>query len=91
MIVLHSLQSRYSDNFSYYIQVVGVTNTNDDAAIIASFPEDGAILLSWFFVITTTPITWSSDRLTFFLFHILFARMFTCSWFPLAIFINWLA
>ena len=27
----------------------------DNAAIIASFPEGGTILLSWFFVITTTP------------------------------------
>ena len=30
----------------------------DDAAI-AYFPEGGTMLLSWFFVITTTPITWS--------------------------------
>ena len=46
----------------------------DDATIITSFPEGGTMLLSWFFLITTTPITWSFRSFDIFLFHILFAR-----------------
>ena len=32
---------------------------DDSAIIVASFPVSGTMPLLWFFVITTTPITWN--------------------------------